>query len=73
MNHAGTIKVLTDCGAMAALKTEHWAIEGVIYILVVGGGNLVSCSHRFTPPGAAIPWLAGKRPKLSLLRPLGAR
>jgi hypothetical protein len=56
MNHAGTIETLTDCGAIpTGLKTELWAIEGVIYILVVGGGKLVVVFTSIHTTGSSDP------------------
>jgi hypothetical protein len=71
MNHAGTIKALTDCGAIAALKTERWAIEGVIYILVVGGGNLLVVFTSLHATGSSNPMVGREAAEAFITQTIG--
>jgi hypothetical protein len=72
MNHAGTIETLTDCGAIpAGLKTEHWAIEGVIYILVVGAGNLVVVFTSLHATGSSNPMVGSEATEAFITQTIG--
>jgi hypothetical protein len=72
MNSAGTIKALTNSGAiMAGLKPEYWAVEGVIYILVVRGGNLLVLFTSLHATGSSNPMVGGEAAEAFITQTIG--